>query len=188
MHLEIVPPLRTGPIALPLDDAALVELARRDDEAAFAALYRRYARYLGGVVFQLIGDDAEVDDVLQETFVDAKDGLLAIEDPAAVRRWLVVIAIRRVHRLLLRRRVRRWYTRRFAETAPRASDPRDAGSAEELYDALDRIPPKLRVPWVLARIGAMSLAEAADVCEVSVATLKRRVAEADERLERRLGR
>jgi DNA-directed RNA polymerase specialized sigma24 family protein len=32
----------------------------------------------------------------------------------------------------------------------------------------------------------MSLEHAADACEVSVATVKRRIAEADERIERRL--
>jgi RNA polymerase sigma-70 factor, ECF subfamily len=171
---------------MPLDDAALVERAQSDDAAAFAALYRRYARYVAGVVYQLIGDDAEVDDIVQETFVDAKDGLSDVEEPAAVRRWLVVIAIRRVQRLLVRRRVRRWYQRQVAELSPRASDPRDACGVEDLYDALDRMPARLRVPWILARIGAMSLAEAADVCEISVATIKRRITAADERLERKL--
>jgi RNA polymerase sigma-70 factor (ECF subfamily) len=181
----IVPP-PPGPLALTLDDAALVERARSDDEGAFTALYHRYAHYLAGVVYQLIGDDADVDDIVQESFVDAKAGLVAIEEPAAVRRWLVVIAIRRVQRALVRRRVRRWYTRRAAELSPRASDPRDAGAVEELYDALDRIPAKVRVPWILTQVAAMPLAEAAAVCEVSVATLKRRIAQAGDRLARKL--
>jgi RNA polymerase sigma-70 factor, ECF subfamily len=183
-HLVIVPP--PGPLTLTLDDAALVERARGDDEAAFTALYHRYAHYVAGVVYQLIGDDAEVDDIVQETFVDAKAGLTDIEEPPAVRRWLVVIAIRRVQRVLLRRRVRRWYTRRAAELSPRASDPRDAAPVEELYDALDRIPAKLRVPWILAHLAGMPLAEAAGACEVSLATLKRRIVEADQRLARKL--
>ena len=173
-------------VALSLDDAALVERARADDEAAFTTIYLRYARYVAGVVYQLLGDDGEVDDVVQETFVDARDGLADLEEPAAVRRWLVVIAIRRVHRMLGRRKVRRWFARRIAEVAPRASDPREARALEELYDALDRVPTKLRVPWILTRVGAMSLEQATDVCEVSVATVKRRLAEADLRIERRL--
>jgi RNA polymerase sigma-70 factor (ECF subfamily) len=169
-----------------LDDAALVDRVRTDDHAAFAALYRRYARYLAGVVYQLIGDDADVDDIVQETFVDARRGVAGIEEPAAVRRWLVVIAVRRVHRVLLRRRVRRWYVRKAAELCARASDPRDAACVDELYDALDRLPDKLRVPWILARIGAMPLAEVSSVCRGSIATVKRRIADADQRLARRL--
>jgi RNA polymerase sigma-70 factor (ECF subfamily) len=171
---------------LALDDTALALRAKTDDTAAFTALYLRYARYIAGVAFQLLGDDGEVDDIVQETFVDAREGLAELEEPAAIRRWLVVIAIRRVRRLLGRRRIRRWYTRQIAELSPTASDPRESGSIDELYDALDRLPDKLRLPWILTRIGDMSLDHAADACEVSVATLKRRVALADERLARRL--
>jgi RNA polymerase sigma-70 factor (ECF subfamily) len=168
------------------DESALLERLRADDETAFTELYLRYARYVAGVVFSLLGDDAELDDVVQETFVDAQAGLADLEDPAAIRRWLVVIAIRRVHRLLARRRLRRWYTWKLAELSPRSSDPREGRRAEDLYDALDRIPAKLRIVWILARAGAMPLQEVALVCEISLATVKRRLAEADTRLERKL--
>jgi RNA polymerase sigma-70 factor (ECF subfamily) len=57
---------------------------------------------------------------------------------------------------------------------------------EELYDVLDRIPPKLRVPWVLARIEGETLPRVADACGVSLATVKRRVSEAETRIRRRL--
>jgi RNA polymerase sigma-70 factor (ECF subfamily) len=181
-----VEPLRAATLALSFDDASLVERVQSDDKAAFTALYRRHARYVAGVVYQLLGDDGELEDVVQETFVDAKNGLPDIDDPGAIRRWLVVIAIRRVHRLLARRRLRRWYMWKIAEVSPRASDPREARSAEDLYDVLDRIPARLRVPWILVRIGAMALDEVATVCEVSVATVKRRIAEADQRIERKL--
>lgn len=177
---------RAEAVTLSLDDAALVARARSDDRAAFTALYRRHVRYVAGVVYQLLGNDAEIDDVLQETFLDAKNGLSEIEDGAAVRRWLVVIAVRRTHRLLARRRIRRFYAAKVAEISPRASDPRDARPADDLYDALDRLPVKLRIPWILARIAAMPLEQAADVCEVSLATTKRRIAEAETRIERRL--
>jgi RNA polymerase sigma-70 factor (ECF subfamily) len=159
---------------------------RADDETAFTELYLRHARYIAGVVYSLLGDDGELDDVVQETFVDARAGLAGVEEAAAIRRWLVVIAIRRVHRLLARRRLRRWAAAKIAEFSPRASDPREGGRAEDLYDALDRIPAKMRVVWILARVGAMPLQEVADVCEISLATLKRRLVEADARLERKL--
>ena len=173
-------------LASPCDDSALLERLRADDETAFTELYLRYARYVAGVVFSLLGDDGELDDVVQETFLDAQAGLADVEDPAAIRRWLVVIAIRRVHRLLARRRLRRWYTGKLAELSPRASDPREGRHAEDLYDALDRIPAKLRIVWILARAFAMPLQEVADVCEISLATVKRRLAEGDTRLERKL--
>jgi DNA-directed RNA polymerase specialized sigma24 family protein len=44
----------------------------------------------------------------------------------------------------------------------------------------------MRVVWILARAGAMPLQEVADVCEISLATVKRRLTDADTRLERKL--
>ena len=168
---------RIAVLASPCDDSALLERLRADDETAFTELYLRYARYVAGVVFSLLGDDGELDDVVQETFLDAQAGLADVEDPEAIRR---------VHRLLARRRLRRWYTGKLAELSPRASDPREGRHAEDLYDALDRIPAKLRIVWILARVFAMPLQEVADVCEISLATVKRRLAEGDTRLERKL--
>ena len=73
------------------------------------------------------------------------------------------------------------------DVSPRASDPRDRAPVDELYDALSRVPADLRIPWVLHRVEHLSLPETAQACEVSLATVKRRIAEAEERLERRLG-
>jgi RNA polymerase sigma-70 factor (ECF subfamily) len=71
--------------------------------------------------------------------------------------------------------------------APRASDPRDRAPVDELYDALSRVPADLRIPWVLHRVERLSLPETAAACEVSLATVKRRIADAEARIERRLG-
>jgi len=181
-----VPPSRIAAWTPAADESALLARFRANDETAFTELYLRHARYVAGVVYSLLGNDGELDDVVQETFVDAQAGLAGLCEPAAIRRWLVVIAIRRVHRLLARRRLRKWMTGRLAEVAPRASDPREGRRADDLYDALGRIPPKLRVVWLLARAGDMPLQEVADVCEVSLATIKRRLTEAETRLERKL--
>ena len=157
-----------------------------DDDTAFAELYTRHAGYVARVVFRLMGNDAEVDDIVQDTFVAAADGIGAVNEPSSIRRWLVVIAVRRVRRTLARRRVRRWFGMQMAEMGPRASDPADRRLVDELYDALDRLPDEMRIPWVLARIEQQPLKDVAEACAVSLATVKRRISDADERLERKL--
>jgi RNA polymerase sigma-70 factor (ECF subfamily) len=153
----------------------------------FEALYAKHSRYVAGVVHRIMGSDGELDDIVQETFIDAIDGLARLQDPAAVRAWLVTVAVRRTRRVLARRRRRALFAFWAADFAPRASDPRDRAAVDELYDALSRIPEDLRIPWVLHRVEAMSLPETAAACECSLATVKRRIADAEERLERRLG-
>jgi RNA polymerase sigma-70 factor (ECF subfamily) len=172
-------------IAEGITDAALVERARQADQAAFTALYQRHARYLAGVIYRLMGDDTELDDIVQETFLSASNALASLMQPELVRPWLVTIAVRRAHHHLARRR-RRWFlVSRLAELGPHASDPADRGEVDELYRALDRLPEELRVPWVLHRIEQFSLPGVAEACEVSLATVKRRIAEAERRMERR---
>jgi RNA polymerase sigma-70 factor (ECF subfamily) len=170
----------------PLEDALLVERVQRDDESAFRAIYARHSHYIAGVVYRLMGDDGELDDIVQDTFVDAADGIRSLEDPTSLRRWLVVVAVRKVKTLLARRRRRRWFRVALVQFAPVASNPSDRRPVDELYDALDRLPGKLRVPWVLSRIADESLPDVALACDTSLATVKRRIAEAEERLKRRL--
>jgi len=176
-----------GPRAVIPDDATLVERAIAGDERAFSALYRRHCRYVAGVVLRLMGDTAELDDAVQDTFVAASRSLAGLKDPAKVRSWLVTIAVRGVHRRLAQRSRRRWLGQEMARTsAVFVTDPRARREVDDLYDVLTRIPPKLRVPWVLARVEGSSLPEVAEACGVSLATVKRRVAQAESRIQRRL--
>src|ERR1017187_10191248 len=59
----------------PIDDLDLVERLRRHDADAYRLLYARHARYLAGVVYRLLGGDHELEDVVQECFVDAVEGI-----------------------------------------------------------------------------------------------------------------
>jgi RNA polymerase sigma-70 factor (ECF subfamily) len=174
-------------VALARPKALAVPAVPSGHTIAFESLYAAHARYVAGVVYRVMGSDPEIDDIVQETFIDAIAGLERLEDPGAVRAWLVTVAVRRTRRTLGRRRRRALFLTWIAWSSPRASDPHDRRAADELYDALARIPEDLRIPWTLHRIEQMSLPQTADACEVSLATVKRRIADAEERLTRRLG-
>jgi len=174
------------PNALGLSEAGRGTPDVRAAAADFEALYAKHSRYIAGVVYRLMGDDAELDDIVQETFVDAIEGLARLNDPSAVRAWLVTVAVRRTRRMLGRRRRRMLFAFLTLDFAPRASDPRDRAPVDDLYDALARVPADLRIPWVLHRVEHLSLPETAEACEVSLATVKRRIAEAEQRIDRRL--
>ena len=176
----------TYPTAVTADDASLVAQARAGSERAFEALYRRHVRYVAGVTYRLLGNDAEVDDVLQEAFLDAAGALAGLREPAEFRAWLVQIAIRRVYRRLASKRRWRWLRAEVETVTPPASDPQTRHRVQELYDALSRLPAKLRVPWTLHVIDGETLPDVARLCDISVATSKRRIADAAARLDRRL--
>lgn len=166
------------------DDAVLVARAQGGDRAAFREIYLRHARYVAGAVARWLGRDAELDDIVQDTFVRAAERLGSLRSAVHVRPWLVTIAIRITHSRLVRERRRTSLLRFFVALQPQASDPRDRAPADELGAALVRMPEDLRVPWMLHRIEGERLEDVAITCGVSLATVKRRIAECGRRLER----
>ena len=168
------------------DDAALVAQAIAGSDRAFSMLYRRHARYVAGVVYRLLGSDGELDDVVQETFCDASAALASLKEPGGLRGWLARIAVRRVHKRLAKRRRWRWLVGEVAQMAPLVSDPAERQRVDALYEALATLPPELRIPWTLHHVEGETLPEVAAMCEISLATAKRRIADAAEKLERRL--
>lgn len=179
-------PLRRGVVELvPESDGVLVERARAGDERAFTQLYRRHARYLAGVVYRLMGDELELDDVVQDTFVALRDRLHELREPEHVRSWIVRVAVRLSRKRLERRRRRR----RLLSAQPPPPTSTDPAVDEELHallQALSFLPPELRIAWTLNKIEGETLPRVAELCEISLATVKRRIAEAERRLVRRL--
>ena len=177
------PPIHKPALAaVPVDDATLIAQALEGSDRAFATLYKRHARYLAGVVHRVLGRDDELDDVLQEAFLDASRALGSLRDPDGLRPWLAQITVRRVHKRLARRRLLRRLSSALEWVAPRVSDPAARAEVHALYRALDRLDPKLRIPWVLHEIEGETLPDVATICQASLATVKRRIAQAEREL------
>lgn len=175
-------PLPQGESSEP-NDAELVDRLRSGDERAFDRLYLRHSRYLAGTLYRIMGDDHELDDIVQETFLVALDRIHDLRDRERVRSWLARIAVRMATRRLTTRGRRQRVRQRAAVEAPTSSDPAVRSAADDLYEALDRLPAKIRVPWILHRIEGESLPDTADACDVSLSTVKRRIASAQHKLE-----
>lgn len=73
------------------DHEAMVTAAAGGDVEAFEELYRRFARFVHGVLMARLPAD-EVGDVAQETFVYAWSRLSGLREPAKFAAWLAVIA------------------------------------------------------------------------------------------------
>ena len=102
MHLAVSKPLDHTA----LDDAALVELARRHDEAAVRTLVRRHNQRLFRVARGVLRDDAEAEDVVQATYVRAFTRLDGFRGEGALSTWLTRIALNEAFGRLRQRRPR----------------------------------------------------------------------------------
>jgi RNA polymerase sigma-70 factor, ECF subfamily len=169
--------------------------ARRDviDRVApvpvdFDAVFRRYAPYVGAIVLRLLGRADEVDDVVQDVFIQAHRGLAGLRDPEAVRPWLTRIAVRRARRWLRRH----WY-RRLAtggdgvdvdEMVDPSASPEQRAEIAIIYGALERMPVDERVVWVLRTVEGETLESIATALGCSLSTVQRRLRAAQAFMER----
>src|SRR4051812_20515229 len=91
-----LPPLVGDPVqasSLTPSDAELATRARRGDGSAFELIMRRHNRRLFRLARSLLSDDAEAEDVLQETYVRAYAKLGELADRQALAAWLARITV-----------------------------------------------------------------------------------------------
>ena len=69
--------------------------------------YRRFAPYVAAIAIRIVGRNEELDDLVQDVFVDAARGIATLSQPAAIKGWLAKITVRKAVRRLRRRRLLR---------------------------------------------------------------------------------
>lgn len=74
------------------NDASLLELVRTGNPDAFSDLVRLHHRTVRVFIGAHIRDPAVLDDLAQDVFLRAFQGLASLRDPAAFRSWLLGIA------------------------------------------------------------------------------------------------
>lgn len=87
-----------------LGDEDLVALARKRDEGAVRALVKRHNQRLFRIARTVLHDEAEAEDVVQDTYVRAFTGLDGFRGDASFATWLTRIALNEAYGRLRRRR------------------------------------------------------------------------------------
>jgi RNA polymerase sigma-70 factor, ECF subfamily len=146
---------------------------------------------VNGLAFRLMGRDADVDDLVQDSFVTAFAGLHGLDDPQAFAAWLGSIVVRTAGKVIRRRvLLERLGLRRRREPididgiAARAAGPDVAAELRRIYGRLERLPAEERIAFLLRRVEGMELEEVAQKMGISLATAKRRIAAAQQAVER----
>ena len=142
------------------------------------------------VAYSVLRQREEAEDVAQEAFTRAYRRFRQLRDRTRFRAWLV----RMTWRLALDRQrgERRRLTRDTAwvdgapAAAPAPPEPVERLRAQELWRAIDALPPKLRMAVVLANIEGHGTGEVAALLGVPAGTVKSRLFEARRRLKEML--
>jgi RNA polymerase sigma-70 factor (ECF subfamily) len=152
----------------------LLEQARGGDLDAFAEFMRAFERRIRAVCYRLLDDARDVDEAVQDTFVQAWRNLDRFRGDAAPYTWLYRIA---VNESLMRRRRKTLPTSELEEA--RLSGGEDAFEAADartfLIERLRALPIEYRAAVVLRDVEGLSNEEVAAALEISLAAAKSRI-------------
>ena len=185
-----------------LTDETIVDRVRHGEVGLYEILIRRHNQRLYRTIRAVLRDDRDVEDVMQQAYVDAYRHLDQFRGAAKFSTWLTRIAVNRAIRSGRG-------ARRGLELVPAASDaeltiqqtpaptidPEHAMYGHELRvvleSSIEQLPEPFRLVFVMREVEGLSTAETAACLEINEDTVKTRLHRAKkllrERLDRQLG-
>ena len=159
-----------------LTDEEIVDRVRAGDRALFELILRRHNERIYRTVRSILRDEAEVEDAMQQAYVDAFAHLGDFAGRARFSTWLTRIA---VHEALARKRRQR----PEGELMTNLPDPnrspeqrtQDAETQKLLVTAIDELPEHFRTVFVLRAVQGLSVEETAETLDLNTETVKTRL-------------
>jgi RNA polymerase sigma factor (sigma-70 family) len=172
-----------------LSDGQLLELfVQRRDADAFAALVDRHGPMVLRVCQGRLGQFHDAEDAFQATFLVLARRAPSIRKSEAVAGWLLGVAGRVAAKAWSAARRRSVSERPLRHGDDLAVNTPPPEPWTELYDELDRLPEKYRLPLVLCHLEGLTYDQAASRLGCPVRTVQTRLARGRERLRGRLAR
>jgi len=167
------------------NESALVCAAQRRDKEALQLLLTRNWSWLKGLVYSVVGDAGEVDDVLQDICVRVITKIDTLREPERFRPWLAVMA---------RRQALRHRQRKAQRPAPLSEDLvqlKGDEKAQQLLENLEQkeqyqqiteavraLPEKYRQVLVLEYSGDLTYGQIAEILDIPITTVQIRLVRA----------
>jgi RNA polymerase sigma-70 factor (ECF subfamily) len=164
-----------------VEDVLLVDRCLTGEPAATRELFRRHRNRVHASLFRVLGSNRDMDDLLQEAFIQVFQSLRGWRAEASLSTWIDRVSVRVAYRYLSQRG-RRIPTEPLIdeETIPggEATDDRRQlarDGVRRLYAVLDELGAAARLAFTLHEIDGRPLAEVADLVGSSVTATKLRV-------------
>lgn len=150
--------------------------------------FRRHRGALAAAAVRVLRRRDDVDDVVQDAFVEALRGVHNLREPAALCAWLTRVTVRTARRRCVRGRfVSSFVAFDDVPAAAHAVDPRasalDLALLAAVGEVMAAIPAERRLPWALRTVDGEPIDDIAACCGCSATTVKRRIAEVQGLLE-----
>lgn len=171
---------------------------RQPDRIAFAELLRRYQSHVDKILYHLAPDWQDRADLAQEVWIRVYKNIKKLQEPSKFRGWLARITTNLFYDQLRKRK--RFATPVSLDTSWETEEgeinwdlpddspsPEDNLTTSEFYELLQKeisgLPETFRVTIILREIEGLSYEEIAEITEVSIGTVKSRIARARNKLQ-----
>lgn len=170
----------SGELKSPLTETAeLVLRCQEGERDAQADFYRRYRDDVLRTLYRVLGPDGEVEDALQDVFIEVFRSLPSFRGQSKITTWLYRVCVN-VGLQRIRRRKRRpegYSTIKEDlpdhETPLRSLERKD--SSRRVYAILDTIAAKKRVVFILSDVVGMSAKEISEIVGANALTVRTRL-------------
>jgi RNA polymerase sigma factor (sigma-70 family) len=174
-----------------------VQRALNGDESAYKILLTRYERGIYNMIFQMVKNREETEDLVQETFIKAFNALDSYNQQFAFSTWLYKIAFNNCIDSIRKRKLRTLPLDKPIDTKEGQvqQDIRDDTSSPEkqmlyaektrqIHEAIDHLPDKYRRVIMLRHQEERSYEEISEMMKIPIGTVKARIFRAREMLKR----
>jgi RNA polymerase sigma-70 factor (ECF subfamily) len=174
------------------EDTPLVKASQHGDQDAFAILVQRHQRRVFTLVLRMLSDHDDANEVTQEAFLAAWQGLPSFRREARFSSWLYRIAYRECLRHLEQRK-----RQQSLQTALQAYPlPAEDGNPEKIrerheqqiqvHQSLSRLPDRYRIALILRHFHEKTYEEMAQILTLPIGTIKTHLFRARHLLKERL--
>jgi RNA polymerase sigma-70 factor, ECF subfamily len=179
-------------------DHAVVRAVLSGDKEAYGALVRAHGASVFRVVFRIVGNQADAEEIVQETFLRGYQRLGSFEQRSAFATWIYRIAVNcalnRIHQPGIHAEYRAGEetdpVEGTVQVASSNADPersllsREISTAQEM--AMRRLTPTEKTAFVLRHHEALSISEIASALGIAPGAAKQAVFRAIQKLRREL--
>ena len=172
-----------------MTDEALVARAVDGDVDAYAALAERYYGSCARMARRMLRNDADAEDVVQDTFLRAFRAIHRFDRGREFRVWLFTILVNQCRTAATSRKRRQLRFSDDEAAVASAADQRPIAVIEEksaVAAAVDSLEPLLREAFVLKYVEGLEYSEMATITGAGVSALKMRVKRACDALRPKL--
>lgn len=177
----------------------LIQSCQRGEKGAIENLIQQISPDLYRILFSMLRDHDDTDEVLQETLIRLFRYIGALKDVERFPAWVMRIAVNQVQSFRVRKGRTRLYeiedSREISNSAvvlggATPSDPRENMMREQIRDeiagAMKSLPDRQRMATVLFEVEGLSIKEIAEILECSEGAVKFNIHEGRKKLKRRL--